>query len=222
MRLVIVTALALAATVGSAAAAEPMSGRLAAIPYPLTLSKASSGAEVTPDALRLTSLKGGDLYSPAKGPRADTAPRVTFVPKGDFIFSARVARPHAADYEGGALVVYAGAERWVKLLFERINGTTNAVTSASAAPVSDGAYHIRVAPAVPAMWLKVARSGGSILLYTSTDGADWLILRDVPLDEAAPVTVGFASQSPLGERYDAAFSDIRFEARKVQDYWQGR
>lgn len=216
-----VAAIAIAAVAGIPAAAQELPGRLSAIPYPLTLSNTAVSADVAPDSLRLVSPKGSDLYSPAKGPPVDTAPRVTFTPAGDFILSARVSRPHAADFEGAALVVHAGAGRWAKLLFERLNEGANAITSSVADPVGDGSYHIRVAPDVPAMWLKVVRAGGSVLLYTSEDGKRWQILRDFPLAEDLPVSVGFASQSPYGQQYEAVFTDIRFEPRRYQDYWQG-
>lgn len=221
MRMMALVMLALAAAAGGPAQGRELAGRLSAIPHPLTLSNEAISAEMTSDRLRLVSAKGTDLYSPAKGPGVDSAPRVTFAPQGDFIFSARVARPQAADYEGGALVVYADADRWVKLLFERLPDGANAVTSAVAGPVSDGSYHVRFAADVPAVWLKMARVGGSVLLYASEDGEKWQILRDIPLDEGTGLSVGFASQSPRGDRYEAVFSDIRFEARRLKDYWRG-
>ncbi|QAY77109.1 DUF1349 domain-containing protein [Sphingosinicella sp. BN140058] len=222
MRYGAVMVAALATAMAGPTSAEIRPERLSALPYALTLSNKAITAEITPDRLRLVAPKGSDLYSPAKGPPVDNAPRVTFAPKGDFILSAKVSRPEGSDYAGGALVAHAAGGRWVKLLFERLNASTNAVTSAVASPISDGSYHIRFPADAPALWLKMARAGGSLLLYSSQDGATWQILRDVPMDEAMPLSIGFAGQSPTGERYEAVFSNIRFEARKVKDYWQGK
>lgn len=207
---------------GSPAAAEILKGRLRTIPFPLTLTGKAEAVEVSNDHLTLIAPQGSDLYSPANGPPANTAPRVTFSPKGDFIFSARVARPERGKYEGGALVVFAAPDRWAKVLFERLDPATHAVTSSVAGPLSDNSYHLRLAASAPAVWLKVVRVGGSVMLYASEDGDQWQILRDFPLAADLPVQVGFASQSPDGERYAAHFSDVQFQPRSLKDYWQGK
>jgi uncharacterized protein len=204
------------------ATAEVLEKRLRAIPFPLTLTGKAEAVEVSNDHLTLIAPKGSDLYSPANGPAANTAPRVTFAPKGDFIFSARVARPESGKYEGGALVIFASPDRWAKLLFERLDSASHAVTSSVAEPLSDNSYHLRLAASAPAVWLKVVRVGGSIMLYASEDGDDWQILRDFPLAADLPIQVGFASQSPNGERYAANFSDVRFQSQSLKDYWQGK
>ena len=201
------------------ATAEELSARLDAIPYALSLANPAVKAEVTKDKVVLTAPKGTDLYRSAKGKSAANAPRITFVPEGDFIFSARVDASFGADYDGGALVVYGDDGYWLKFLFERINANESAVTSSFASPATDNSYHVRV-PAEP-VWMKIVRIERQLLLYTSLDGKAWQILRDFSIDPARKLEVGFASQAPLGESYTATFSDIRFEAKTLTKYWTG-
>lgn len=195
--------------------------RLSALPFALKLVGRADDVRIADDSLTLVAPKGSDLYAPADAPPKDTAPRVTFTPQGDFIFSARVARPENGKYEGGALIISASPNRWAKVLFERLNDTTHAVSSSVAAPVSDNSYHIRLPASAAAVWLKIVRIGESVMLYASEDGKQWQILRDFPLDRSAAVDVGFVSQSPNGDHFAARFSDIRYEAKSLKDYWQG-
>lgn len=201
------------------AAAEELGARLDVVPYALTLANPAVKAEVSKDRVVLTAPKGTDLYRSAKGKAAANAPRITFAPEGDFIFSARVDASFGADYDGGALVVYGDDGYWLKFLFERINANESAITSSFASPVTDNSYHVRV-PAAP-VWMKIVRIDHQILLYTSLDGKAWQILRDFSVDPARKLEVGFASQAPLGESYTATFTDIRFEAKKLTKYWTG-
>lgn len=201
------------------AAAEELPARLDAIPYGLSLANPAVKTEVSKDRLVLTAPKGTDLYRSAKGKTATNAPRITFTPQGDFIFSARVDASFGADYDGGALVVWGDEGYWMKFLFERINANESAVTSSFASPVTDNSYHVRV-PAAP-VWMKIVRVDSQLLLYTSLDGKAWQILRDFSIDPARKLEVGFASQAPLGESYTATFTDIRFEAKKLTKYWTG-
>jgi len=210
-----------AATITTPALAEPVSGRLAALPFDLVLDNPGK-AEVSGLQIVLTAPKGSDMFTPSNGDAAVlNAPRVTFPASGDFIFSARVKAPFTAYYDGAALVVWSDETHWGKFLFERINDHESAVTSSFVMPASDNSYHVRVPTDDTEVWLKIARAGDMYLLYMSQDGKAWTILRDLGFKATGQVSVGFLSQSPLGDSFAATFSDIRFEAKTFKDYWQG-
>lgn len=197
-------------------------GQLKGLPFDLTTAGNPQAVNITDDTLILTAPKGSDMFTPSDGSKAIlTAPRITFVPQGDFIFSARIDVPFAADYDGAALVIYGDDSHWGKLLFERIDAQKSAITSSVVSPVSDNSYHVRVPADDQTVWFKIVRAGPMILFYMSQDGEHWDILRDMAFASPAPVTVGFMSQSPLGENLAASFSDIRFETKTFKDYWQG-
>ena len=220
MRAFIVSILAFAA-ISAPVMAEPVAGRLTALPSALALDNPGK-AEVNGDRLILIAPKGSDLYTSADGsPPASSAPRVTFPADGDFIFSAKMDAPFAANYDGPGLVLWNGEDYWAKLLFERLDENHSVVSSSFATPISDNSYHTRLPGDVHTIWLKIVRAGRSVYFYTSLDGKDWQILRDFAVDPARPLKVGFLSQSPLGEQFIATFSDVRFEAKTFKDYWQG-
>jgi regulation of enolase protein 1 (concanavalin A-like superfamily) len=220
MRRFIISILAFA-VVAMPVMAEPVVGRLASLPQALTLENPGK-AEVDGDHLILTAPKGSDMFTPSNGAKAVlNAPRITFPVSGDFIFSARVNAPFAADYDGAALVVWSDGAHWGKVLFERINAHESAITSSFVMPASDNSYHVRVPAEDAEVWLKIVRAGDMYLLYMSQDGKTWTILRDLGFQAQAAVSVGFLSQSPLGEQFTATFSHVRFETKTFKDYWQG-
>lgn len=199
----------------SPVSAETLQGRLQAVPFELRQDNPSVATEVEDASLMLTAPTGSDLYT-----SANTAPRVTFMPEGDFIFSARIDAPTAADFDGGALVIYADETRWAKLLYERIQVDSHVVSSTVALPTGDGGYHTRLGAQSKPVWLKIVRIGASVRFYMSEDGVDWHILRDFRFEGEA--RVGFLSQAPRGAPLRVVFSDIRFEEKTAKNYWQGQ
>jgi hypothetical protein len=66
----------------------------------------------------------------------------------------------------------------------------------------------------PASW----RQDG---LYASPDGLSWKLVRVFALGAAPQLRVGFEAQSPVGESGTATFSEIRYEARRIDDVFAG-
>lgn len=195
---------------------------LKAIAAPLQGRLALGRAELTPDSLTITALKGSDYYTPQDGSAATlSAPLVLFPVQGDFIFSARVTMALGANFDGAALMVYADDTHWGKLLLERSQPGMDGVTSTIVAPRGDDAYHVMLAPGQQAIYLKITRQGDMLAFYTSNDGQAWTIARDFTLDTTLPVMAGFEAQSPLGDKATARFDQVRFEGRTPSDFWHG-
>ena len=193
---------------------------LAAIPYPLELGSEPGAVAASPGGLRIVANKGSDLFvTPDGASIADKTPRALFMPVGDFILSAKVDAHFQREFDGGALIVYVDQVHWAKLLFERARSGKTGISSTVAKGVGDDAHH-GAAP-VNSIHLKIARRKDMFVFYTSVDGAAWNMVRTFSMGPAAKVKVGFSSQSPVGERFSAGFSDIRFRAASFKDYWQG-
>ncbi len=191
---------------------------IAAIPYPL---ESNTPPKQTAGALELTATKGTDLYANTDGTKlADHTARAMFTPVGDFIFSAKVSGSFKQAYEGGALIVYADAKNWAKLLFENPKtGKPGVSSTVSKGGIGDDAHHGLRGPG--ATYLKIARLKDMYVFYTSADGAVWNMVRTVGLPSATPVTIGFSVQSPMSPEFAAQFTDIRFRSATFKDYWQG-
>ena len=212
---------ALALACAFALAAVPLQSlRHASIPYPLALGSELGAVSASPTGLRIVATKGSDLFVTPDGVSiSDKTPRAMFMPVGDFILSAKIDADFQREFDGGALIVHADQVHWAKLLFERARGGKTGISSTVAKGVGDDAHH-GAAPA-STIHLKIARRKDMFVFYTSVDGATWNMVRTFSMGPAAKVQVGFSAQSPVGERFSAGFSDIRFRAASFKDYWQG-
>ena len=201
-----------------AAAAKTLN--LVAIPYSLEVGSQPNETKIISNTLSLTAFKGSDLFVGTDASAlADTAPRVLFQPKGDFIFSAKVNADFKGLYDGGALVIYSDAAHWAKFLFESAKPGEFSVTSTVARPESDNSQHS--IETTKSVYLKIAYAKNMYVFYTSQDGATWHYARHFSLKTTAPVKIGFSSQSPVGDKFTATFSEIKYREATFKDFWQG-
>lgn len=192
---------------------------IVSIPYPLEVRSEQGSFAINAAQLSLTARKGTDLFADASGAsKADNAPRLVFVPEGDFIFSAKLTGALSGAYDGGGLIVYAGPDDWGKLLFERFKSGKLGVASTVSDGRGDDAYHSTYESS--SVFLKIARKGALYVFYTSENGADWNYTRSFTLNGTA-VRVGFVSQSPFSESVTVDFSNITFRPSAFKDFWQG-
>lgn len=201
-------------------AAEGKNLKIDVIPYLLETGSQAGEAKVTNNTLSLTAPKGSDLFVGTDATSlVNTAPRVLFQPKGDFIFSAKVNADFNGLYDGGALLVYSDPEHWAKFLFEMERPDEFTVTSTVARPDSDNSAHS--VEKTKSVYLKIAHAKDMFVFYTSQDGVKWNYVRHFGLKTATPIKIGFSSQSPVGDKFTATFSDIKYREATFKDFWQG-
>lgn len=174
-----------------------------------------SESSITADAGPRTDL----FVDPATGETHLNAPRLlTPAPAGDFQLVAEVAAFHAAAFDAGALVVWAGDDTWAKLAYEYSPQETGMIVSVVTRGRSDDANGYTVDDAV---WLRIARVGSAYACHASTDGTRWDFVRHFTLGTTA-AAIGFEVQSPLGEACRATFTDITFSPTTLPDLRDGR
>ncbi|RYY04692.1 MAG: DUF1349 domain-containing protein [Gammaproteobacteria bacterium] len=201
-------------------AAEGKNLKVDSIPYTLETGAQAGEAKIINNMLSLTAFKGSDLFVGTDATKlADTALRVLFQPKGDFIFSAKVNADFKDLYDGGALVIYSDPSHWAKFLFETEKIGEFKVTSTVARPESDNSSH--GVEKNKSVYLKIAHTKDMYVFYTSADGVKWNYARHFGLKSATPIKIGFSSQSPIGEKFTATFSDIKYREATFKDFWQG-
>lgn len=204
----------------TANAVEGKNLKIDTIPYPLEAGAQVGEVKTINNSLNLTAFKGSDLFVGTDATNlADSAPRILFQPKGDFIFSAKVNADFKGLYDGGALLVYSDAEHWAKFLFETERPNEFTVTSTVARPDSDNSSHATIK--AKSVYLKIAHTKDMFVFYTSEDGIKWNYARHFGLKTTTPVKIGFSAQSPVGEKFTAIFSDIKFREATFKDFWQG-
>lgn len=196
--------------------------KISGIPDSLHLQSGQGRAEVSADTLVVSAGPKTDFYVPSDGGAAAlTAPLVLFPASGDFVFSGRVTLDLKTDFDGAALIVYADATHWAKLLVEQSRADLRGATSSVVDGTGDDAYHGQLAPGQASLFLKVTRVGNTYVFYTSPDGKAWQVARSFLLPGGLATSLGFEAQSPLGQGFDARFDQLRFEQRTPKDYWQG-
>lgn len=191
------------------------------VPYEMRIDNQLGEVKVNAGSIEITAPKGTDLFTDTTGAKsADNAPRLLFVPEGDFIFSAKVSAEFGeTPYDGGALIVYADSKNWGKLLFERFKSGKIGIATTVTKGSGDDAYH--GTRESNHQYLKIVRHDSSYIFYTSEDGKDWNFVRHFELKSTAPVHIGFSAQSPLAENFIATFSDVKYRAGKFTNFWQG-
>jgi regulation of enolase protein 1 (concanavalin A-like superfamily) len=147
------------------------------------------------------------------------APALLGEASGDYLLRARVEVGFRATFDAGALVAWAGPDRWGKLAFELSPQGEPTIVSVVTRGRSDDANAFAVAE--PSVWLRIARLGPAFAFHASADGEDWRLVRLFSLGEGDEPAVGFEAQSPTGAGCAAVFDGIRFERGRLEDLRDG-
>jgi uncharacterized protein len=159
------------------------------------------------------------FVSPMDGARRDNSPRLLFQPSDDFVLSAKLTVDFRSTWDAGVLVLYANDAAWAKLCLEMTVEKHPAIVSVVTRDRSDDNNSIAIQG--NSVYLKIAKAGQAIFFYASEDGQSWKIIRAFSLGKVENLRVGFSSQSPTGERCTTVFSDIDYQAKRV-DLWTGK
>lgn len=191
------------------------------IPFNLNIIEFEGSIKTDESSFKLTATKGSDLFTDTKGKiHGDNAPRVLFEPKGDFIFSTKVSAIFNEAYGGGALIVYIDDKNWGKLLFEKFKSKKSGIATTVNKSSGDDAYHNTTM--LNSYYLKIVRRDKTYLFYTSTDGQQWNYTRQFSFNSKKATKIGFLAQSPLAEKLDVVFSDIKYREKTITSLSQGK
>ncbi len=140
--------------------------------------------------------------------------------EGDFVARVRVRPGFKKTYDAGALFVYGGERKWIKLAFEKTDLGYPAAVAVVTDGVSDDCNGERIEG--KELWLQVVREGDNWVLHHSADGKAWKMIRYFRLKTRAAVRVGLVAQSPLGTGCAVGFSGFKVAAKRLADIRKGR
>jgi uncharacterized protein len=185
-------------------------------PFPAPLTWDAEPASWRLDgALTIAAPPRTDLFrDPAGSEPQAGAPRLLGPVEGDFQLSARVRCTFAAEFDAGALLLWAGDARWAKLAFEVAPDGEPGVVSVVTDGLSDDANAFAVAG--DAVWLRVSRLGSACALHARDDGEPWRFVRHFALTATTGLRAGFLAQSPSGEGATARFEEIGFVPERLE------
>lgn len=161
-----------------------------------------------------------DKYIAANGSYSiDNAPQLVFTADSNFILSARIKHSFTNQWDAGALVLICDNVNYVKYCFEKDYKGKRRVVSVVTNNTSDDCNSMETDSDM--IYYQIAKQGKVVFLYCSNDGKDWYLVRSMEIKEAGKTKVGFLSQSPVGENNTVEFSDIKYKAGIMKDFWKG-
>jgi len=107
---------------------------------------------------------------------------------------------------------------WAKLSYELSPDGKPTLVTVVTRGLSDDCNSVTLAS--DSVYLRIARSGRTYILYFAIDGTKWNILRTFSLDSDLPIRVGFESQSPAGDGATATFSSIAYETHSTGNVYK--
>jgi regulation of enolase protein 1 (concanavalin A-like superfamily) len=171
--------------------------------------------------LSITAGKTTDWFiDPFDGRAVGNSPMLLFQPGADFVFSAKVTVSFRSKWDAGALVMRVNDTTWVKLALELSPDKKPTLVTVVTRGLSDDCNSFAIEG--NSVYLQMAKSGQATVLYASTDGRTWKILRSFSLGPAASLRAGFSAQSPAGEGATAVFSEIRYSPKRIANIYTGK
>ncbi|MDL5055422.1 DUF1349 domain-containing protein [Oscillatoria laete-virens NRMC-F 0139] len=125
---------------------------------------------------------------------------------GDFTATVRVSGAYADQYDQAGLMVRENALIWMKCGIEYVDGTMNA-SAVITREFSDWSI-LPLAERPAAVWFRVERIAEAIEVSYSLDGVSFTLIRQGYLSTAPTLEVGVMAAAPLGNGFEATFSDF--------------
>ena len=158
------------------------------------------------------------FVDPFDGTVANNAPTLLFTPNSDYVFSARVAVKFATKWDAGALLLWGDDHHWAKLSYELSPDRVPTLVTVVTRGLSDDCNSKELRQ--DSVYLRIAKSGKTYVLYFSPDGHEWQILRTFSLDTDLPIRAGFEAQSPAGSGTVATFSSITYDPHRISNIYK--
>jgi uncharacterized protein len=158
------------------------------------------------------------FVDPFDGTVSKNAPILLFNPNADYVVSAKVTVNFATKWDAGALMLWGDEHHWAKLSFELSPDSVPTLVTVVTRGLSDDCNSKELKS--DSVYLRIAKSGKTYVLYFSVDGREWPILRTFSLDTELPVRAGFEAQSPAGSGAVAKFSQISYDPHRIGNIYK--
>ena len=123
---------------------------------------------------------------------------------GDFLAQVKIVGQYIARYDQAGIMVRADGTTWLKCGIEYVDGVQNA-SAVATRDYSDWSV-VPLQPAPDSTWFRVKRSGSTLEVGYSLDGASWTMIRTAHLTDKSSVQVGLMAAAPEGDGFPVTFS----------------
>lgn len=149
----------------------------------------------------------------------DSAPRALFDSDRNFIFSTAIQHSFENKWDGGAIILEADKDNWIKFCFEKDYTGAKRVVSVVTKGISDDANSIEFSQNIA--YYKMAKKEDTVYLYVSSTGKDWYLVRAINFKFDKVLKLGLLAQSPEGKANSVSFTNVKYSASTIKDFWVG-
>lgn len=194
--------------------------KIPGIDKPVSWINQAAAYQPTATGIQIVAGEKTDKYiAPDYSYSIDNAPRAVFDADKDFVFSAVIQHPFENKWDGGALVLEADKDNWIKFCFEKDYTGAKRVVSVVTKGISDDANSIDL-PSDTAHF-KIAKKTDAVYLYVAKSPNNWFLVRAINFKFNQPLKLGLLAQSPEGKTNTVNFSDVKYSAVTIKDFWVG-
>lgn len=137
----------------------------------------------------------------------DDAPFYYATYGGEFEAKVKLTGAYKARFDQMGLLIRTDHKNYIKTGVEFVDGKFN-VSTVVTHEKSDWSVH-PLDKAPPFIWIKVVRTLDAVEIFYSLDDKDYIMLRNAPLQDNAPVMIGMMAASPDGDGFEARFENFK-------------
>lgn len=194
--------------------------KINSIPHTLSWENQPVSYTVKDNTLSIVAGPKTDMFrDPNVTYNTDNAPKLLFTPDSNFVLSTAIQHSFANKWDGGAIVLIQDSLNWIKFCFEKDYTGAKRVVSVVTKDISDDCNSAAIKS--NEVFYKIAKADNVITLYYSEDNKKWFLIRHLQFNSSKPLKVGFLVQSPTGTKCAVKFSNIKYQAKKIKDPYEG-
>lgn len=137
----------------------------------------------------------------------DDAPFYYTTYGGEFEAKVKITGAYKARFDQMGLMIRTDHKNYIKTGVEFVDGKFN-VSTVVTHEKSDWSVH-PLDKAPPFIWIKAVRRLDAVEIFYSLDDKNYIMLRNAPLQDNAPVMVGLMAASPDGDGFEAKFENFK-------------
>lgn len=132
---------------------------------------------------------------------------------GEFEAKVKLTGAYKARFDQMGLMIRTDHKNYIKTGVEFVDGKFNVSTVVTHEKSDWSVTTLEKAP--PFIWVKVVRRLDALEVFYSLDDKTWIMTRNAPLQDNAPVMVGLMAACPDGDGFEAKFE--HFSVKHLPD-----
>ena len=132
---------------------------------------------------------------------------------GEFEAKVKLIGAYKARFDQMGLMIRTDHKNYIKTGVEFVDGKFNISTVVTHEKSDWSVVELEKVP--PFVWIKVVRRLDAVEIFYSLDDKIYVMVRNAPLEDNAPVMVGLMAASPDGDGFEARFE--KFSVKHLPD-----